>query len=102
MPHPQPPIAQALQRALAAHRAGEFGQAAGLYRNILSEHPGEPNALRFLGLIEFQRGHAEEAIRLISKSVRRDPRSAEVIGCSVSSICGSASPSGRSGACNRA
>ncbi len=72
-----PKIHDTLEFALALHRAGDLRQAGDLYRSILKQAPGEANALRLLGVIEFQIGHFDEAERLLSRATKRQPKSAD-------------------------
>jgi predicted O-linked N-acetylglucosamine transferase (SPINDLY family) len=60
-----------LNEAAALHRAGNLDAAAERYRSVLEAVPGEPNALRLLGVIELQRGNLEQAARLLMRSLKR-------------------------------
>jgi tetratricopeptide (TPR) repeat protein len=67
-----------LSAAVAHHKAGRLKKAAHLYRAVLKEVPGNPDALHFLGVLALDEGRIREAIDLISKTLVRLPRSAAV------------------------
>ncbi|HET7410040.1 MAG TPA: tetratricopeptide repeat protein [Paracoccaceae bacterium] len=62
-----------VQEAIGAQRRGDLAAAEAAYRGILADQPDQPDALHFLGLLRFQRGEADEAIRLIRQSLDRQP-----------------------------
>lgn len=62
-----------LQAAIAAQRTNDLETAESTYRDILAEEPGQPDALHFLGLLEYQRGEADKAIELIERSIAAHP-----------------------------
>lgn len=64
----------ALQRAIALHQSGAHEEAEVLYRSVLRESPGHPDALHLLGLIRGVEGDNAQAIELISKAIRANPR----------------------------
>ena len=68
-----PPADTTLQQSVAAHQAGRLEEAAAGYRQILSICPEDPDALHFLGLLQFQRGDAQGALQLIGQSLRSAP-----------------------------
>lgn len=70
-------LSRLLAQALDFHRSGDLTRAADLYRQVLAIEPAEPNALRLAGVIEFQRGHLDDAWRLLTGAVQSDPRSAD-------------------------
>lgn len=63
-----------LQKALAAHRAGNLEAAEDGYRQVLKRVPEEPMALYLLGLTSFHRGDTQAAQELIMRSLQRAPR----------------------------
>lgn len=65
-----------LSAALDFHRQNRFGEAESIYRNILADDPNQPDALHWLGLIAYQSGNCEAAIKLMQKSVANDPQNA--------------------------
>jgi tetratricopeptide (TPR) repeat protein len=64
---------ETLERGLAAHVAGQFGEAERLYRLVLEQDPREPNALGNLGAIALQRGQAEQGVALLRASLQVKP-----------------------------
>ena len=60
-------LAKGLQQRLALDDAGS------IYRRILSHMPEHPDALHFMGLLQYQRGRPEEAVSLISEALRVAP-----------------------------
>jgi tetratricopeptide (TPR) repeat protein len=67
------PWKEILEKGLAAHLAGQFGEAERLYRLVLEKDPKEPNALGNLGAIALQRGQAEQGVALIRASLAVKP-----------------------------
>jgi tetratricopeptide (TPR) repeat protein len=63
----------ALEAAVAAHRAGRLREAEALYRQVLAARPGHADALHLLGLVRNQRGHPAEAVELITRAVQLNP-----------------------------
>lgn len=66
-----------LQQAVALHRSGDLDGAEQVYRNVLRLSPGDPHSTHYLGLIALQRGHAEEAVKLIRAAIAITPSVAE-------------------------
>lgn len=62
--------AVAFQRALSAHRAGDFATAEGIYREVLASQPHHAGAWHFLGLIQLARGNYRAAQEMIERSLR--------------------------------
>lgn len=74
--HPElPPL---LQRAVAAHEAGDLATAYPLYRGFVDQNPSHPTALQLLGLLHSQRGEYDAAIELMRESLRQFPPQPEV------------------------
>jgi tetratricopeptide (TPR) repeat protein len=71
-----PNLKNPLSAAVAHHKAGQLKKAAKLYRAVLKEVPGDPDALHFLGVLALDEGRIGDAIDLISKALVRLPRSA--------------------------
>jgi len=64
-----------LREAAGRHARGELDGAARLYRKVLAQRPGDPNALNLLGLLERQRGDLPRALELGGKAVAARPDS---------------------------
>jgi tetratricopeptide (TPR) repeat protein len=62
-----------LRQALDRHKAGALDEADRLYRAVLAAEPGQPDALRFLGFLEQERGRFPEARQLLSAALRTRP-----------------------------
>ena len=58
-----------LSQALSQHRAGRLPEAEALYRAVLRQAPGDPNALHMLGVARLARGDAREARALILRAL---------------------------------
>lgn len=78
-PDPAGPPASAqtlLDRALALHGEGRTGDAANLYRAVLTIDPAHAVALHNLGVLRAGEGRASDAIDLIRRATEADPSSA--------------------------
>jgi len=71
---PEAPLGTIFSNGLALHRAGRLNEAEAQYRSILVRNPEHFDALSMLGAICVQRGNFEEALRLINRSLRINPR----------------------------
>jgi tetratricopeptide (TPR) repeat protein len=67
-------IQQALQQAVQLHGAGKLRKAEHLYRKVLSQDPGQPDALHYLGVIAMQAGHFDAATDLITQALQQQPQ----------------------------
>jgi tetratricopeptide (TPR) repeat protein len=67
------PLRATLDQALALHQAGNLPQAEALYRQVLQQWPGQPDALNLLGVIANQVGRGEVAIDLIGQALAKLP-----------------------------
>lgn len=70
-----------LQNAVARHNAGRHDEAAGLYRRVLADHPGEPHALRLLGGLRRAGGEPDQGYALLLRALRAEPRLAAIYPC---------------------
>jgi len=61
------------EQGLAAHQAGRFAEAEGIYRQVLRAEAGNFPALHMLGFLKAQQGKYDEAITLLHKAVRANP-----------------------------
>jgi tetratricopeptide (TPR) repeat protein len=62
--------------ALRSQKSGDLKTAEGLYRRILAQEPRHADALHFLGVIAYQAGRPEEAIRSIAAAIGLNPAKA--------------------------
>lgn len=62
-----------LTAAITAHQAGDLAGAQEGYLKILAAHPGQPDALHFLGLLRFQLDERSLGIDLVERSVAVAP-----------------------------
>jgi tetratricopeptide (TPR) repeat protein len=63
-----------IAEALAAHQAGDVGRAEHLYRQLIAAGRDLSDANHFLGVLQFQRGHLEEAKELIGRALKINPK----------------------------
>ena len=68
-----------LNRATAAHQAGNLDEADALYQRVLSADAAQFDALRLLALLKYQQGQAAAAHPLISRAVTARPQSIEAL-----------------------
>ncbi len=66
-------------KALAAHRAGDFAAADRLYRAVLQRDPGNFDVLHLAGSVNHELGRLPEALRFLAAAVRRNARSAAAL-----------------------
>lgn len=66
-------LAQALQLAQQLQRHDRLDDAEQVYRQVLAQCPGEPNALHYLGVLRHQQGRQHEALALLQLAIERDP-----------------------------
>jgi Flp pilus assembly protein TadD len=62
-----------LMKAVAVHKAGRIAEAKKIYERILKRRPEDPDALNFLGMLEYQRGEKRRSRALLEKSVGSAP-----------------------------
>ena len=67
-------IQQTLQQAVQLHSAGKLRKAEHLYRQVLSQAPGQPDALHYLGVIATQAGDFDAATNLITRALQQQPQ----------------------------
>ena len=67
------PEREALMTAATHQRAGKFGQAEGIYRQILSRDPNNISAIRLLGSIALEMGRIRMAIKLLTQATEMAP-----------------------------
>src|SRR5262249_52232236 len=68
-----PDLTDALNAALAQHRAGNLVLAEQLYREILASAPESADAWHLLGALCLQSGRPAQAVEAIGRAVALDP-----------------------------
>src|SRR4051794_19573311 len=68
-----PTIQEALDQAVAYHRAGQLARAEQIYRQVLQVDPRQPNAWHLLGVVEHQAGRHTTAIDYIGRAIALAP-----------------------------
>ena len=76
IPSEQPAL---LERAVDLHKQGKLAEAEHSYQNILKLQPDHSDALHLLGTIRLQQQRYEDAVGLITASLRQRPDSAEAL-----------------------
>ncbi len=71
-----PELTARFGQALALHQAGRLTEAEPLYRQVLQAQPRHFDSLHLLGVIHYQRGEYQEAVRQIDTALRINPRAA--------------------------
>jgi len=66
------------ERAVRLHASGDLTGAEGMYTEVLSADPRHARAMHFLGVLAFQRGRPDEALRRIEESLRLDDTAPEM------------------------
>ena len=67
-------IIQALERGIAAHKAGNLQEAEHIYKAILQSQPNHPDANHNLGVLAVSVSKVEAAIPLFKKAVEANPK----------------------------
>lgn len=62
-------IQELLQEAIRHHRMGQLDEAERIYEQVLAIDPHHPDGLHLLGMIAYQTGREETAVKLIRKSI---------------------------------
>ena len=70
-------VEQALRLAGGHYDAGRLAEAEALYRQVLSGHPDNAEALRMLGLVAFAVGRTSDALELVGKAAALQPSRAD-------------------------
>jgi tetratricopeptide (TPR) repeat protein len=65
---------ETLRRAADLHRRGDLGNARRLYGEVLAQEPNNAEALHLAGAAAANDGNAGEAIELLTRAARFDPR----------------------------
>lgn len=69
--------AATLQFGIANHQAGRFAEAERCYRQVLSQHPQNPDALHLIGCVYLQTDRAQQGIASIQRAIAMHPGNAE-------------------------
>lgn len=64
---------ESIRQAMEAHKGGRFLDAEAAYRRVLQDHPADPDALNFLGMLQCQIGQPAEAEVFLRRSVDAEP-----------------------------
>ena len=64
-------LAEVLAAAMRYHQTGQLSQAEQLCRQILAVNPGQVDALHLLGVLAYQAGHGDLAIRISPRPCAR-------------------------------
>lgn len=71
-----PDVGQMLQKGMAFHTAGNYGDAEIMYRKVLEIVPEQPDAIHFIGVLAFNVGKYDIAVDYISKAIEYMPANA--------------------------
>jgi tetratricopeptide (TPR) repeat protein len=71
-----PDTSQLFELAGRHHRAGKWGEAERLYRQVLASEPGNADALHMLGVLNAQAGNYPAAASLIRRAIALKPNDA--------------------------
>lgn len=77
--NPRVLIGQMLEQALGLHRQNKLAEAEKIYKRLLKTFPGQFDALHLLGMLNYQRGRAGEALSLIDAALKVQPKSADAL-----------------------
>jgi tetratricopeptide (TPR) repeat protein len=69
-----PNLGEMIQRALYCQQTGFLKEAEAIYKKILKFDPDQPDSLHYLGLIYYQKGRDELALKHIERSIRINNR----------------------------
>lgn len=70
-------VSDMLQAGIKYQRTGRFPEARKIYNTVLNAYPNQTDALHLLGVIAYQTGDQNTAIRLIENAIVRKPETAE-------------------------
>ena len=66
-------VRHAIEAGLGFHRQGDLRQAADVYYHVLEMHTDQADALHLLGLISYQSGESDAALRLVGRAITSNP-----------------------------
>jgi tetratricopeptide (TPR) repeat protein len=67
------PLQDQLEKAVAAHRAGDLAEAEAGYRRILAVSPKHPGTLNLIGVALTQAGRADEGLEFLKRAAKAAP-----------------------------
>src|SRR4051812_26583125 len=79
-------IPQMIQQAVQLHTSGKLTEAEAMYLKVLDRAPNEAAALHLFGVLRHQQGRNAEALDLVRRAVRINPRDADAH-TNLASIC---------------
>lgn len=68
---------QTIELAFQHHEAGQIREAESLYQQALNLHPGQIDALYYLGVLYLQNGVPDAAEEFLTKALKKQPKFAE-------------------------
>jgi len=74
------PTSSLLRQALASQQRGDVKLAAELYGYLLDAEPDQPDALHFLGVLDYQNGQLQRGRERVEAAVRARPDNADFLG----------------------
>src|SRR5207249_3315070 len=74
---PTVPLKTALERGIELQKSGQFDQAERVFRQLISQHPTNPDVLNLLGMLLARRKRQREATDLFRMAVALRPDIAE-------------------------
>jgi protein O-GlcNAc transferase len=78
-----------LQNAMRAYQAGNLGEAARLYNEVLRSNPAHAGALQMLGFLHFQREEFAQAEQVMARVLAIEPKSPDALynrGCALQAL----------------
>lgn len=66
--------------AMELHRSGNLGKAHDIYKELLVDQPNNSDALHLLGVIAYQTGNFQDAVKLIDQAIEINPKVAKYYG----------------------
>jgi TolA-binding protein len=75
-------LSQRLMAAINAHQSGQLDVAKAAYRSVLADHPNQPDALHYLGMIYYQEEDCDRALDYVgrARTVKQGDRRSDVQG----------------------
>ena len=77
---PRPAIPELVKLGFAAQLSGHLFEAAERYQEVLKLDPLHFDATHMLGVVQYHRGHFDDALRLLKRAVQLQPNVAEARG----------------------